>query len=326
MTSAERDPRTRATTTTTTTSQFIFGLCQPGAERVLREELTRAGFHPSFSSKGLVTAKAQHPLSVEQLPRLVCARRLCLSLTQPGAKDVDVDAAAAALDAIVQRETEGPQAKEGDVVVTVIERGSLEKTQRFVGVHKHQRGLSPDPGGDPRLVVPDNAPSRAWLKFEEAARLFDLHIDRDDVVVEVGCSPGGMTRALLDRGAMVTGIDPNDMDPGILQGSLGEGRARFRHLRCSAQAVDVLQLPGPVRLLVVDVNQRPNAAITSIEAIAQRTRRDMRAVLFILKLGDWSHIVELPQWLERISRLFAMRVTATQLPSNRQELAVYASR
>ncbi|MDP2342243.1 MAG: SAM-dependent methyltransferase [Deltaproteobacteria bacterium] len=306
---------------TTTTSAFIFALCQEGAEKVLREELLRAGFHPSFSSKGFVTAKAEHPITIDQLPRLVMARRLCLSLTQPTNKNVDADAAAKELSAIVQTETTGPQAKDGDVVVTVIERGAAEKVQRFVGVHKHQRGLSPDPGGDPRLEVPANAPSRAWLKFEEAARLFDLHIDRDDVVVEVGCSPGGMTRALIDRGAMVTGIDPNDMDPGILQ-----ERARFRHLRCSAQAVDVLQLPGPVRLLVVDVNQRPNAAISSIEAIAQRTRRDMRAVLFILKLGDWGHIVELPQWLERISRLFAMPVTAVQLPSNRQELAVYAAR
>lgn len=307
--------------TAITTSQFIFALCQKGAEKVLRDELQRAGFAPSFSAQGLVTAKAPRSLGVDELPRLAFARRVCLSLTQPTHKDIDVDAAVTERGAILQAETTGPQAKEGDAVVTVIERGAAPAVQRFVGLHVQRSGLSPDPGGDPRLEVPANAPSRAWLKFEEAARLFDLHIDPDDVVVEVGCSPGGMTRALLDRGAMVTGIDPNAMDEGILQ-----SRARFRHLRCSAQAVDVLQLPGPVRLLVVDVNQRPNAAISSIEAIAQRTRRDMRAVLFILKLGDWSHAPELPHWLNRISRLFAMPVMATQLPSNRQELCVYASR
>ena len=313
------------TTTTTTTSAFLFALCQEGTEKILRDELLRSGFAPSYSSKGLVTAKAKQPLTVDELPRLVFARRVCLSLTQPEHKDVDVDAAVKDLGAVLHTETTGEPAQlrggSGDVVVTVVERGAAPGVQRFVGVHVHRPGLSPDPGGDPHLVVPQNAPSRAWLKYEEAARRFDLHVDPDDVVVEVGCSPGGMTRALLDRGAMVTGIDPNDMDPGILQ-----NRARFRHLRCSAQAVDVLQLPGPVRILVVDVNQRPNAAISSVEAIAERTRRDMRAALFILKIGDWSLVAELPQWLSRISRLMAMPVTAVQLPSNRQEVAVYAAR
>ncbi len=284
---------------------------------MLRAELQRRGFAPSFSARGLVTAKAQRPIGVDELPPLVFARRTCLSLTQPQHKDVDVDAVVSSLGALLHSEQAGTPAQAGDVVVTTVERGQ----QRFVGVHVQRPGLSPDPGGDPRLQIPDNAPSRAWLKFEEAARLFDLHVDPDDVVVEVGCSPGGMTRALLDRGALVTGIDPNAMDAGIL-----ENRARFRHLRCSAQAVDVLQLPGPVRLLVVDVNQRPNAAISSIEAIAQRTRRDLRAALLILKLGDWGHVSELPQWLERIGRLLAMPVRATQLPANRQELCVFASR
>ena len=312
---------TTTTTTTTTQSPFIFGLCQEGAERVLRDELQGLGFAPSFSSKGLVTAKAPRPISVDELPRPIFARRLCLALTTPQTKEVDVDATVTRLGALLHTETEGTPAKDGDIVVSVIDRGEPDKLQRFVGFHVQRPGLSPDAGGDPRLQIPANAPSRAWLKFEEAARLFDLHIDADDVVVEVGCSPGGMTRALIERGALVTGIDPNAMDESLLR-----ERARFRHLRCAAQAVDVLQLPGPVRMLVVDVNQRPNAAISSIEAIAQRTRRDMRAALFILKLGDWKLVAEIPGWLSRISRLMAMPVTATQLPSNRQEIAVYAAR
>lgn len=305
-------------------SEFFFCLCQEGVEKILREELLAAGYAPSFSSAGFVTAKAQRPITVAELPRPVLARRVCLSL----GKDLDVDQVAREQgadghSAIVHGEdTSGPAGDDasahGDVVVTHLVRGGSV----WVGVHEHKPGLSPSPCGKPDLSVPSSAPSRAWLKLEEAARLWSLPLNPGDAVVEVGCAPGGVTRALLDRGYVVVGIDPNAMDERIL------ADPRFTHLRCSAQqAFDLPQvLRAPARLLVVDINQRPHAAIDGVGRVIEHTRDTLRGALFTLKLGSWDHFGELPRWRNRLERELKMSTWVTQLPANRQELCVFCSK
>jgi hypothetical protein len=64
--------------------------------------------------------------------------------------------------------------------------------------------------------------------------------------------------------------------------------------------------------------------------VARAVRHDLRAALFTLKLGDWSLVPELPHWRARIERMLSTphvrwTTTATQLPSNRQELTVFAT-
>ncbi len=314
-------PETSSSDASALRSPFVFALCQPGAESVLRDEFSSHGLSPSFQASGFVTAKAREPLSVSGLPSLVFARRVCLSLA-----DVDDGAALAArLRARLHVEqapgsgTRGDPADAGDVVVTAIVRG-----RSFVGVHRQRRGSSRDPCGDARLVVPERAPSRAWLKLEEAVRVFDVPLSPGDAVIEVGCAPGGMTRALLDRGAWVVGIDRNAMDPRIL------AEERFRHVKTSARHVEpslVASLaPSPVRLLVVDVNLPPNSALSAVNAVAGAVRGALRGALFTLKLGDYGLVPELPHWRARIERMLGMTTMATQLPSNRQELTIFATR
>ena len=302
-------------------SPFVFALCQPGAEGVVRAEFVARGLSPSFQASGFVTAKAREPLGLSTLPTMVFARRLCLSLA-----DVDDGVALSSrLNARLHAEqapaggTRGDAADVGDVVVTSVVRG-----RAFVGVHRQQQGQPRDPCGDAQLTVPERAPSRAWLKLEEAARVFDVPLAEGDTVVEVGCAPGGMTRALLDRGAHVIGIDRNAMDPRIL------AEQRFRHVKTSARHVEPSLVPSmaptPVRLLVVDVNLPPNSALSAVNAVAGAVRGTLRGALFTLKLGDYKLVPELPHWRARIERMLGMTTTATQLPSNRQELTVFATR
>jgi len=304
-------------------SSFVFALGQPGAERALRAEFMRHGLNPAFGLDGFVSAKANRSLSVDELPPLVLGRRVCLSLGKLA--DVNVDVVARDLGAAVHREhgARGPRLTvDGAFAVTVVERPG----GAFVGVHRHRAGISPDPCGDPQLTVPDDAPSRAWLKVEEARQLWPLPIARGDVVIEVGCAPGGQTRALLDLGARVVGVDANAMDERVL------ARDSFTHLRCAAQQVDagLLRdtLPGPARFIVIDVNQRPMAALASIASITKATRETLRGGLFTLKLGDWALMTELPQWRTRIEQLIGpgTHTEAAQLPSNRVEVTVFASR
>ncbi len=295
----------------------------------MRKELTALGFAPSFQDKGFVSAKSERPLTVDTLPRPVLAQRVCLHVAKRKLDDgasvvaacaavgVDVDGAHGVVDGAVV----GADAADGDVVTTFV----VHKSQLFVGAHRQQAGLSPAPLGDPRLVVPAEAPSRAWLKLEEAARQFGrtegaLPIADGDVVVEVGCAPGGVSRALLDRGAVVVGVDPNAMDPRIL------AEPRFTHLRVPAQRVALVELLRPARFFVVDVNQRPHAAISSVEHLVWPLREELEGALFTLKVGDWEHLGEIPRWRRRLEQLLLMKTMACQLPSNRQEICVFCYR
>ncbi len=315
-------------------SNFVFALCQKGAERAVRDEFMQHGLSPAFGVDGFVSAKSRRSLGVDELPPLVLGRRVALSLGKvrrdgegDGTDSVDVAAVVRDTGAILQRE-EGDRGEsagdndDGRFIVSVVDRPGGS----FVGIHRHRPGLSPDPGGDPRLEVPDNAPSRAWLKLEEANRIMPLPIGAGDVVVEVGCAPGGQTRALLDRGCIVVGVDPNRMDERVAH------EPTFKHLQCSASHVDAdllrRTLPGPARFIVVDINQRPLAALSSVSGIIGATKDTLRGGVFTLKLGDWALMRELPSWRSRLEGMFggAVSTWATQLPANRQELTVVVRR
>ena len=112
---------------------------------------------------------------------------------------------------------EGDARRSAQLVGTVVELGPDEF---WSGIHRHAPFLSPDPAGDSGIVMPADSPSRAWLKLEEAARFFDLEFTPADIVVELGCAPGGVVLALLQRGVSVIGVDP---------GENGGCRAGLRH-------------------------------------------------------------------------------------------------
>ena len=67
------------------------------------------------------------------------------------------------------------------------------------GIHRGRLGLHPPrhPGGLMSLVLPPQAPSRAWLKMEEVLAWSALPIQPNDVVVEIGSAPGDTTRLFL---------------------------------------------------------------------------------------------------------------------------------
>ena len=88
-----------------------------------------------------------------------------------------------------------------------------------------------------------------------------------DECVEIGCAPGGASQALLDRGLFVTGIDPADVDPSLLE------HPRFRHLKKRGKEVRRKEFVG-VRWLVADMNIAPEDTLSEVEAIvtARRSR------------------------------------------------------
>ena len=299
------------------TSPFVFGLCAEGAEGALRQELLEQGLKPAYARPGFVTARVEgEALSLDAPLQSVFARRLVLSFGKQKSVDDVKDELGATLVHVVGARTQKRDPQPGEVVVTSVRVDS----DVWVGAHRHRRGISPDVGGDPGLVAPPHAPSRAWCKIEEAIRRFGLDVAAGMRVLEIGSAPGGVSQALLDRGCSVVGVDPNEMDPRVLS------RPGFRHLQTSVIHLRERDIGGPVECLVVDINQPPHAVLDRVAPLCQGLRAGLTVAVFTLKLPRWELVRELPKWRERLEGLLRMETFAAQLPSNRQELCVVAVR
>ena len=61
--------------------------------------------------------------------------------------------------------------------------------------------------GQQRMEMDSRAPSRSYLKTEEAFKIFGNEPQKDETVVDLGAAPGGWSYSALKRGATVTAID-----------------------------------------------------------------------------------------------------------------------
>lgn len=193
----------------------------------------------------------------------------------------------------------------------------VEPDQWWVGYHRAGSVTSCWPGGIIPLELPAEAVSRAWLKMEEALRWSGLPIAGSARCAEIGSAPGGSSQALLDRGMLVTGIDPAEMHPAVL------GHANFRHVRRRAAAVRRREL-RKVRWLTADMNVAPNYTLEVVESIVSHPQVNIRGMLLTLKLPDWKVASEVPELLERVRGWGYNIVRGRQLSQHRQEFCVAA--
>lgn len=213
----------------------------------------------------------------------------------------------------------GEIARVGDWVLDVVVGGEGEPW--WVGAHVHVEGRSPRPGGRIAVDVPEEAPSRAYRKLEEALVWSEAPVRPGDVAVEIGSAPGGASYALLRRGVNVYGIDPAEMDPVVLD-FRGPADNRFVHLQRPMSLVQRGDLPRALHWVLMDVNLAPQVALITARRLAARPRGALLGVLLTLKLDDWRAARHLPRLLHSIRSMGMVDVRATQLPSNRMEVFV----
>jgi len=121
-------------------------------------------------------------------------------------------------------------------------------------------------------------PSRAWWKLEEALRCTGLHPRAGEKAVDLGCSPGGASLALLQRGLEVWGVDPTPVAPLLRRWS---GPGRFTHLQRPVQAVHAGDLPREIHWMVVDINEGPERVLPEVQRLVQG--RSLRGLLVTVK-------------------------------------------
>lgn len=333
-------------------SPFVFACCREGAEPVLKADVARRHgtlLTPAFMRPQFITWKARAPVDetfelaspfarVSGLSLGLCKteadvvaklaehglRRVCLHVfprvaPEDGQMDwLPADEVRARL--ATAFETAGIRLDEGcehvlSIVVDEKAGGSL-----FTGLRRHRAGDPPCPGGLPRIVLSSHAPSRAWLKLEQA--LAWRGWDKEDLhgltALDLGCAPGGASLALLDRGVRVTGVDTGDMDEAVLRHDSGG----FRQLRVPLARLDASKLPGDFSLLLCDINLAPPEVLPHVARLCQDIR--VPRMILTLKLNTDSYEKRVDEFVTFIRGFAPAPVHVTQLPANRREVCVTA--
>lgn len=319
-----------------TESDYLFALTNPGSERALKLEVEslKSGWRLSYQRRGFITFKADQAFSVESLAvNLGCARRLCLSLGKSSIRDEAIHKLgdiklihhARFQDRKMQGiRGEGDLPEIGQLIGTVVELGPDEF---WSGLHRHAPFLSPDPAGDSGIEMPATSPSRAWLKLEEATRFFDLEFSAKDIVVELGCAPGGVVLALLDRGVSVIGVDPAKMAAVVMESAIAERnqasgkRPWFYHSRKPASLTSKRDLGQDVSWFMSDMNQSPEVVLKECARFCKMAP-SIRGVLITLKLTDLLQVAEKPQWFTALADMGFQTVRLQQLSVHHKEFAL----
>jgi len=335
------------TVVTEFTSPHLLALTNSGSERALKLEVGAAGldWRPGFQAKGMVAFKAGETVGefgreALRVP-LAFARRLSLFAgkagTREGAEAVVRGVGGAAMVVHHLGLEKGRlvgmgggvgevRLADGAVVGTVIEVGPEDF---WTGVHWHGRLLSPDPGGASGIELPEDAPSRAWLKLEEAVRFFDLRFRAEDVVVELGCAPGGVILALLRRGVSVIGVDPARLAPVVMASAVAEmprvgeagGVPWVVHCRKPAALVSKRDLGGRATWFMSDMNQSPAVAITECRRCIGMCP-SIRSAVITLKLTDFAEASAQGEWLAAMRAMGFRTVRLQQMAVHHRELAL----
>jgi 23S rRNA (cytidine2498-2'-O)-methyltransferase len=323
-------------------SEFIFTVCEPGFEKVLKAEVARTfpSLRPSFARPGMVTFKsdgahdaASRPSTFARVWGRSMARPTALAEVEPLVRPGDTlhvfardpaDPTAVALANSVDEALRPPgtpnRAEPGRRVLDVI---VAPGEPWLVGSHVHGPWRSPEPGGRFTIASLPDSPSRAHAKIGEAIAWADLDVRAGQVVVDIGAAPGGASLALVRAGLEVWAIDPAAMDDEVLAYRHPNG-ARVHHLRSKIAAVRWEQLPAHVDWLVCDVHLAPQVAIHQLRRIVPALRKRLRGAVITLKLNDLAFVDELPELRRRIGELGFATVQCTHLPSNRQEVCAVA--
>ncbi|MBK8095273.1 MAG: hypothetical protein IPK32_25695 [Verrucomicrobiaceae bacterium] len=333
-------------------SPFVFAACRAGSEAALKADVARrhAGqLTPAFMRPQLITWKSKEalPASFElgsplarvsgfSIGSFASVTELAQKLQEQNLREIAIEVAPREISEDGVIDWSGPEAVQtalhaavsaagltlinapqaGDAVLSVLVDASGAKPL-FAGLHSHRVGLSTQL---PRLVLPAHAPSRAWLKLEQALawRGWDAEELRGLTALDLGCAPGGASLALLDRGVRVLGVDTGDMDESVLRHDSGG----FRQLRVPLARLDIEKLPAHVDLILCDINLAPPEVLPHVARL-QAALRAQRLIL-TLKMNSDAHERRMDEYLKFIRGFAPAPVHATQLAANRREICVTA--
>lgn len=166
------------------------------------------------------------------------------------------------------------------------------------------------------IVLPKEAPSRAFLKIAEATAIHELSF-RGKTVVEFGSAPGGAVHYLLENGAKVIGVDPGEMDARII------GHPKYKHLNSPIEKCSRGDFPEEVDWVLSDINLPPSVVVREIRKIFEQHPPRLGFIL-TLKMTKPDFVGRLENFERQIRDLGFKNTRIRYLPSHKQEVMLLA--
>lgn len=192
----------------------------------------------------------------------------------------------------------------------------LGERQVVVGRTPSEDALSDWPGGRLRLAETPDRISRAEHKLEELFALQPLSIEGD--ALDLGASPGGWTRILLQRGARrVHAVDPGEPAPALARRgdvvwhrtTAGEYLARSRR---------------DFGVIVNDMRMEPQQSVRTMISAAKLLRPG-GLIIMTLKITTNRPVEQVDRALDQLAGSYKI-IFARQLHHNRNEVTVVGER
>lgn len=303
---------------------FIYTIVNVGSEKLLKEEIKLKYPHLKFaySRPGYITFKdTSESFTVETELNLIFARSYGLSLGKFDKEELEKEIKKYS-DATIHRfsyvteEYSGSKAIMGKNILDVME---IKEGEYWLGLKKARFFSWFYPFANPHVVQPENAPSRAYLKLEEAFIWSNYKPGDDEVAMDLGSAPGGASYAMVERGIRVYGVDNAEMSEVLLNNPL------FTHIKDPMQKVRDEHIPRPCHLLVADVNVMPSLIMSQIKRF-MALRPGIKTVFYILEIGDKIKLPEILGHVQTFKRFGFREVGVTQLPSNKSEILLFGKK
>lgn len=202
----------------------------------------------------------------------------------------------------------------GSIVLVAVQ---VSDQEIWVGVSKTLEGEFPGVGGESGITQPEEAPSRAYLKLEEAIALSNIQLKTGDTAVEVGSSPGGACYALLERGLKVIGVDRAIMATHI---------SKHPNFERVGNSIGEMIIPTDFRAqwFLMDMNAEPEIALRECSGMIARVKEGLLGAFLTLKLNREDSVSDVPKMAARAARMLGLEKSwLKQLPSNNREVALF---
>ncbi len=169
------------------------------------------------------------------------------------------------------------------------------------------------------IRLPEEAPSRAYLKIAEACTKFKISPNKEKNWMEFGCAPGGAIYYLCQNFNKIYGIDPAEMDSRI------SDLTNFRHLNFPIQNLTLEKLPKEkIHYITSDLNLNPKQAISEVLRISKIYQDSVEAIFMTIKLVKLSHVKEIPNFVLQFEKAGFKNISKIQLPSHKREFLILA--
>jgi len=247
---------------------------------------------------------------VKLLDKLMKGDTFIVDCNRRGTHDFSSKDVERGLGAFLERETGAAVDFKGPEKTVVVQ---IFQDTAFIGVTKTENLIKKAIGVFRKYPPGERPLTRAEMKIREALEAFNIKIDPDFEILDVGAAPGGWTKILSNLGKRVVAVDPAGLHPSVAS------LPNVTHLQCKAE--EIPRHLGPFHMLTNDINVEPSESARIMIGLADLLRKDGIAIMTIkfVTRNRKRHIQETIRILEEKYQDFKVK----KLPHNRYETTIF---